>query len=204
MNTFYDEQPNHLYKFTPSTQDVEIYREHISCLEQYRKLNVIKSKAIWGFLTAAFFCLLFYPFVFIFLIISAVIFEIIGLDELILIKNNKYKNQSLAYTYLGLNSAYDSNSEIICIFCGGNNIVYTTDSCSFNCTRCKRYLFSIEDDNPQVVGDDINERLTKLFKDIEYIGMSPTTTVRTGTLIDTMDYHRSDFMDSIDTHRPDF
>lgn len=194
MNTFYDKQPNHLYKFTPSTQDVEIYREHIGCLEQYRKLNVIKSKAIWIFLISVLFCLLFYPFVFIFLIISAVIFEITGLDELILIKNTKYKNQSLAYTYLSLDSAYDSNSEIICIFCGGNNLVYTTDSCSFNCTGCKRYLFSIEDNNPQAVGDDdINERLAKLFKGTEYIGMNPTTTVRTGTLTDTMDYHRSDF-----------
>ena len=32
-----------------------------------------------------------------------------------------------------------------------------------------------------------------LFDKIEYLPISPTTTTRTGTIIDTMDYHRGDF-----------
>lgn len=170
MNNFFDKKikhPDYLYKFTPNSQDIEIYKEHVNYLERSKKITAIESKARTLLFICMFPCLLFYPFVFFFSLLSIVMINVTGLYGFlvrkIIHKNYIFKNKSLKDIYFTLKSARNRNNITICIFCGDHSFSYDSENCIVSCTQCKNYLYPIEKNNLQLIKPSISEY------DIEHI-----------------------------------
>lgn len=69
-----------------------------------------------------------------------------ALARIIYGKNYEHKRKSLRVVYQSLDSSKNNKGETICIFCGNSRFfrkgIYASSSCTVNCTKCQKYLFT--------------------------------------------------------------